>query len=214
MLNVLNISTMCFSSIFFFTLLPWKCNSLATLCLCVQLFVLYWCYVFCVSWGRMGTGSNWCQTGGGSSSFSCYTGVSPWADSETHFDGRTPQGSPEGTSIWPWSKGVSQTPCSSVGRVGFPCTEALSLLQRPRVGVLKWGPLLRAPALLTLFPVISEAVLWIKPYRGKKPTLLEYKKRISIPLFEYSHEMIIMYSSTCKKNPMQEKKIKESTQDF
>ena len=49
-------------------------------------------------------------------------------------------------------------PFSSVGRAGVPCTETLSLLQQPWV----WD--------LGLFPVVSSAVLSIKPYKGQENT--------------------------------------------
>ena len=50
-----------------------------------------------------------------------------------------------------------------------PRTEALSLLQRPRVRVLAWGPLLRVTIhSLNLFPVMSPAVLSIKNSQSSK----------------------------------------------
>ena len=46
------------------------------------------------------------------------------------------------------SRHILGTPFTSVGRAGIPCTEALSSLQRSRVRVPAWGPLLRvAPPL-------------------------------------------------------------------
>ena len=60
-------------------------------------------------------------------------------------------------------------PISSVGRTGVPGAEAWSSLQRPRVWVLAWGPLLRVTAPL-FHPVschLSVAVQSIKPYEGQ-----------------------------------------------
>ena len=75
---------------------------------------------------------------------------------------------------------VSRTPAllSSVGRVGFPCTEALSSLQQPRVQVPAWGSLLGVtPPLSHPIFSVSSAVLSIKPYKAPK---IYFKKKLPV----------------------------------
>lgn len=64
-------------------------------------------------------------------------------------------------------------PISSAGRVGFPCTEALSLLQHPRFESQS-GALCCVTLPCILFSVISEAVLSIQ---RPKETRMYIKKR-------------------------------------
>lgn len=75
-----------------------------------------------------------------------------------------------------WTQFITLCPClplatwelrgGSVIRACSPCAEALSVLQQPRL--LVWPVVVSSPLPLTLFPVISSAVLSEKPRKAKQ----------------------------------------------
>ena len=80
---------------------------------------------------------------------------------------------------------------SSVDRAGLSCTEALSLLQRPWVWVLAWGPLLRVTPPLSCH-------LWSCPKRKKYCRLLRWFENVLIGFFiirdiQAPHSIMFMF---------------------